>query len=67
MSGLIEAIKKQGKVITSVQSEAKRRSEYNHKIVELMSATNRLNFEEQKRRDEFNRKYQDYTLIEEQK
>lgn len=50
--------------MANLQVERDRRFSYNERVSKLMSALKRLNFEEKCRREEFNRKYEAYALLE---
>jgi len=60
---LIERLRNQKKVVLKANSEIQRRKTFDLQITRQMVAINKLCYEEQLKREDFNRKYSDYILI----
>lgn len=60
---LIERLRNQKKVVLKANSEIQRRKTFDLQITRQMAAINKLCYEEQLKREDFNKKYSDYILI----
>jgi hypothetical protein len=62
-SQLLDKLRKHQTVVLKTNSEILRRKTFDQQITKQMAAINKICYEEQTKRDDFNRKYSDYILI----